>query len=254
MGSSIKVGLPAILICLGATALAVVLFLLLSFFTGGVNYGYFGACVFKDNPCSTAAATWSLVFGTIGAFTAALMAAVYAAGIYNVEIALRLGQDRCDNPSHATSTDKVYGVQSDRTIFTEKPDSFNEKEYTKVEYDFTNLGRLPLVGVIVKGSAAFSRQNQQFPVQISLGNIAANSCMHVNAYFSIQFGRTTVTWDANSANQSDGKKVAFHPAPEAGSRFYMDVPREAETQGPVQDLGATLQSINERLGRLESRP
>jgi hypothetical protein len=178
----------------------------------GDGGSWLGYCIFQSEPCSATAATWALAFATFGAFAAGITAAIFAAGVYALEVKPRLGQDICADPAHS-GCDRVQIVNELHATVYEKPTNFEELRFWKNRYEFTNLGRLPLVGVTLAGSATFSRDQSVFKLNVDLGNIPIHTSVHLETYFSKKLGQPTITWDKGSAKQSDGKRIAFHPVP-----------------------------------------
>jgi hypothetical protein len=213
--------------CLAAAVLAVAIFARLAWMVlGKVDIAALGRCTFENPSCSAGVASWALFFATLGAFIAATAAAVFASAVYGLETCPRLGQSLCLPKSVSDPVDLVRILTSSRELLTEKPPNFDESKYSRIDHEFHNLGRLPLVGVSVRGTARFARQPQSYSSVFNLGNIGADRTKRLTTFFAAQFGLTKVTWDPKSARQGDGTKILFHPAAaEPRSRLRFDLER-----------------------------
>jgi len=121
-----------------------------------------------------------------------------------------LGQDNCTDPSHI-ACDRTIIIDENHVRIDERPRGFDEAKYWNALVEFTNLGRLPLVGVTLSATAVFEKERAPENFKVSLGNIPVNHHIHLEIFFWLKFGQPTVTWVETSARQGDGTTISFHP-------------------------------------------
>jgi hypothetical protein len=191
-----------------------------------VLVGYWGRggdvldCLLADHECSTAVATWTLNVISSAAFIAALIAGIYAKRAYGLETKLSLGQGPCDVRDHEKPRAIRYVERPDViSDYTNSPQS----DFTKVDYDFLNLGRSPLEDVQVALQLYWLddwyvrvRSGRDSPATINtidIGPIPTDCSAHVSIWFLktliSQSKIPFIGWDPNASNR--GALLEFTP-------------------------------------------
>jgi hypothetical protein len=133
------------------------------------THSNFSACFLQRPDCSTAIATWLLCLLTTFAFIAAYEAANKAGSALRLETELILGMSLCEDEAHKFPRATLFYVDK-RLRDAPEPNV----KYVGVGFEFENLGRVPLLDVVVRVALDGGEQNE-----VSIGNIGAEKSIHV---------------------------------------------------------------------------
>jgi hypothetical protein len=140
------------------------------------------ACLFTQDNCSLAVATWALTI--LGAMTllAALAAAVFAGSAYFIEVRKLLGERVCHQKEHEGEAAINLYLRDNRKIGGRPPPGFDLSEYDAHNHAFINLSRSPIINVSVGYTLRFSDSSDPLSERIELGSVGRDDEIHLCLY------------------------------------------------------------------------
>jgi len=134
-----------------------------------------------------------------------------------------LGVRACDDPGHKVGTDIM--LLSTHELVERSPSDEEAESFFEMPYEFSSLGRTPIVDARVCVGFTFTRREddkptaESFSKEISLGNFKADGDAHVKVWVAPDLlDEVTVEWVADSAthsveSESEGANQGEHRSP-----------------------------------------